>query len=205
MLQVDHIVKERFAFIHLLDFVLNNYEFHYTSIQLRYPTFEDALHDLDDCLALCHLYATFTNTKSVPRKHVRFILLHGQLASFICRTQFSFVCRILNHYHIRLSWPQIETCRRLCSEFASFCIVKRALRAAFVSIKGIYYQVELNGEHVLWVTPHNFSHQVCICTCTYTLAMFHCPPLLLSSTLFLYSTLLYSTLSPLVSQNANGA
>ena len=85
-------------------------------------------------------------------------------------------------------WPQIETCRRLCSELAAFCIVKRALRAAFVSIKGIYYQVELNGERVLWVTPHNFSHQVCTCTCT--LALFHCPPLLLSITLFLYSTLL---------------
>ena len=81
-------------------------------------------------------------------------------------------------------WPQIETCRRLCSEFAAFCIVKRALRAVFVSIKGIYYQMELNGERILWVTPHNFSHQVCTCPCTWRL--FHCTRLFYSSPL-LYS------------------
>ena len=55
---------------------------HFRSIQLRFPTFEDALHDLDDCLALCHLYATFTHTKSVPRKHVRLIFLSWAISEF---------------------------------------------------------------------------------------------------------------------------
>ncbi|KAI8434784.1 hypothetical protein MSG28_003297 [Choristoneura fumiferana] len=40
---IDHIVKE------------------------RYPTFVDALRDLDDCLTLCFLFSTFPSLKKVPR------------------------------------------------------------------------------------------------------------------------------------------
>ncbi|XP_050310449.1 pescadillo homolog isoform X2 [Anthonomus grandis grandis] len=42
-LKLDHIVKE------------------------RYPTFQDALRDLDDCLTLCFLFSTFPSIKHVPR------------------------------------------------------------------------------------------------------------------------------------------
>ncbi|KAG8227097.1 hypothetical protein J437_LFUL007434 [Ladona fulva] len=44
-LQLDHIVKE------------------------RYPTFVDAIRDLDDCLTLCFLFSTFPSLKHVPREH----------------------------------------------------------------------------------------------------------------------------------------
>ncbi|CAK1581737.1 unnamed protein product [Parnassius mnemosyne] len=42
-INIDHIVKE------------------------RYPTFVDALRDLDDCLTLCFLFSTFPSLKKVPR------------------------------------------------------------------------------------------------------------------------------------------
>lgn len=42
-LKLDHIVKE------------------------RYPTFIDALNDLDDCLTLCYLFSTFPSLKHIPR------------------------------------------------------------------------------------------------------------------------------------------
>lgn len=44
-LKLDHIVKE------------------------RYPTFVDALRDLDDCLTLCFLFSTFPSINHVPREH----------------------------------------------------------------------------------------------------------------------------------------
>jgi len=92
-LQLDHLVKE------------------------RYPTFNDALNDLDDCLTLCFFYATLPRSTKVP---TNLIIL----------------------------------CRRLTVEFMHFVIAAKALRKVFISIKGIYYQVEIKGQTVTWLVNH---------------------------------------------------
>uniref|UniRef100_A0A1B6ERC9 Pescadillo homolog n=1 Tax=Cuerna arida TaxID=1464854 RepID=A0A1B6ERC9_9HEMI len=97
-LTLDHIVKE------------------------RYPTFIDALRDLDDCLTLCFLFAMFPSLNGVPR-------------------------------------DQSMLCRRLTIEFMHACIAAKALRKVFVSIKGYYFQVELKGQTITWIMPHQFSFQ----------------------------------------------
>lgn len=97
-INIDHIVKE------------------------RYPTFVDALRDLDDCLTLCFLFSTFPSLKKVPR-------------------------------------DQSMLCRRLTVEFMHAIIAAKALRKVFVSVKGYYYQVELEGQTITWIVPHHFSFQ----------------------------------------------
>ncbi|KAL4714573.1 hypothetical protein ACJJTC_006619 [Scirpophaga incertulas] len=97
-INIDHIVKE------------------------RYPTFVDALRDLDDCLTLCFLFSTFPSLKRVPR-------------------------------------DQSVLCRRLTVEFMHAIIAAKALRKVFVSVKGYYYQVELEGQTITWIVPHHFSFQ----------------------------------------------
>uniref|UniRef100_A0A2A4K286 Pescadillo homolog n=1 Tax=Heliothis virescens TaxID=7102 RepID=A0A2A4K286_HELVI len=97
-INIDHIVKE------------------------RYPTFVDALRDLDDCLTLCFLFSTFPSLKKVPR-------------------------------------DQSMLCRRLTVEFMHAVIAAKALRKVFVSVKGYYYQVELEGQTITWIVPHHFSFQ----------------------------------------------
>ncbi|XP_035436358.1 pescadillo homolog [Spodoptera frugiperda] len=97
-INIDHIVKE------------------------RYPTFVDALRDLDDCLTLCFLFSTFPSLKKVPR-------------------------------------DQSMLCRRLTVEFMHAIIAAKALRRVFVSVKGYYYQVELEGQTITWIVPHHFSFQ----------------------------------------------
>ncbi|XP_053625375.1 pescadillo homolog [Plodia interpunctella] len=97
-INIDHIVKE------------------------RYPTFVDALRDLDDCLTLCFLFSTFPSLKKVPR-------------------------------------DQSTLCRRLTVEFMHAVIAAKALRKVFVSVKGYYYQVELEGQTITWIVPHHFSFQ----------------------------------------------
>jgi len=92
-LQLDHLVKE------------------------RYPTFNDALNDLDDCLTLCFFYSTLPRSTKVPTN-------------------------------------LITLCRRLTVEFMHYVISAKALRKVFISIKGIYYQVDIKGQTVTWLVNH---------------------------------------------------
>ncbi|ABO94300.1 predicted protein, partial [Ostreococcus lucimarinus CCE9901] len=85
----------------------------------RYPTFQDALGDLDDPMAMCALFA---------------------------------VLPTVNRHDIA---PEIvEKSERLSREFKSFCVRTHALRKVFISVKGIYYEAEIQGEKITWLEPH---------------------------------------------------
>ncbi|XP_019722732.1 pescadillo [Hippocampus comes] len=90
-------------------------------VKERYPTFIDALRDIEDALCMCFLFSTFARTGK-------------------CHVQ------------------TIQLCRRLTVEWMNFAITSRALRKVFISIKGIYYQVEVMGQLITWLVPYQFSH-----------------------------------------------
>ncbi|XP_019394805.1 PREDICTED: pescadillo homolog isoform X2 [Crocodylus porosus] len=90
-------------------------------VKERYPTFIDALRDLDDVLSMCFLFATFPRTGK-------------------CHVQ------------------TIQLCRRLTVEFLNYVIASRCLHKVFLSIKGIYYQAEVMGQLITWITPYAFAH-----------------------------------------------
>lgn len=92
-------------------------------IRERYPTFIDALRDLDDCLSMLFLFANLPSTSAVPAK-------------------------------------MIARCERLCLEFQHYLIVSNSLRKSFLSIKGIYYQANIQGEDILWLVPYKFNQRV---------------------------------------------
>ncbi|KAI1464019.1 Pescadillo N-terminus-domain-containing protein [Daldinia caldariorum] len=92
-------------------------------IRERYPTFVDAVRDLDDCLSMLFLFANLPSTSTVPAK-------------------------------------MIARCERLCLEFQHYLIVSQSLRKSFLSIKGIYYQANIQGEDVLWLVPYKFNQRV---------------------------------------------
>lgn len=96
--QLDHIVKE------------------------RYPSFVDALRDLDDPLALASLFCTLRKNAKIRKSEL------------------------------------IPLCRRLLVEFLNYVISERALKKVFLSIKGIYYQAEIQGQPVTWIMPYAFSY-----------------------------------------------
>ncbi|KTW31638.1 hypothetical protein T552_00277 [Pneumocystis carinii B80] len=92
-------------------------------IKERYPTFLDAIRDLDDALSMLSLFSSVQVTEKIDSNV------------------------ILN-------------CERLCLEFQNYVIVSKALRKAFLSIKGIYYQVEIKGQEVTWLVPYKFSQRI---------------------------------------------
>ncbi|KAJ9148737.1 hypothetical protein NKR19_g5928 [Coniochaeta hoffmannii] len=92
-------------------------------IRERYPTFIDAVRDLDDCLSMLFLFANLPSTSTVPAK-------------------------------------MIARCERLTLEFQHYLILSHSLRKSFLSIKGIYYQANIQGEDVLWLVPYKFNQRV---------------------------------------------
>ncbi|CAG8727441.1 3660_t:CDS:2 [Cetraspora pellucida] len=92
-------------------------------IKERYPTFTDALRDLDDALCMLFLFATFPSTDKIKSETV-------------------------------------ANCQRLSLEFQHYVIRTHSLRKVFLSIKGIYYQVEIKGQTITWLVPYQFSQQI---------------------------------------------
>ncbi|XP_074588812.1 pescadillo homolog [Curcuma longa] len=88
-------------------------------ISERYPTFIDALRDLDDCLTMVHLFAALPAAE-------------GE----------------------RIQVERIHNCRRLSHEWQAYISRTHSLRKTFISVKGIYYQAEVEGQKITWLTPH---------------------------------------------------
>mmetsp|Transcript_2561 Transcript_2561/g.3700 ORF Transcript_2561/g.3700 Transcript_2561/m.3700 type:complete len:674 (-) Transcript_2561:1597-3618(-) len=54
----------------------------------------------------------------------------------------------------------LDTVKRLTNEFMTYVIRTHSLRKAFVTVKGIYYQVRIKNVPITWVTPFNFPFSV---------------------------------------------
>ena len=50
--------------------------------------------------------------------------------------------------------------KRLCLEWAAYIVRTRALRKVYVSVKGIYFEAEVGGEKVVWLTPHTLVQRL---------------------------------------------
>lgn len=94
-------------------------------VKERYPTFQDALADLDDPLCVISLFGALPSHKgfSVPN-------------------------------------DKILSSKKLYQDFLLVCILNKALRKVFLSVKGIYYQVELNGIKMTWISPYKFAQDL---------------------------------------------
>ena len=102
-------------------------------IKERYPTFLDALRDLDDALSMLYLFAALPNTSKMAlnRDEKRMALVPG---------------------HEQLNFA--HTSAALLREFEAYLIKERCIRRSFISIKGIYYQAEIMNQTVTWIVPH---------------------------------------------------
>jgi len=94
-------------------------------VRERYPSFVDALRDLDDPLTMLHLFSALPSHTT-------------------------------KNHSVELSTNVI----RIVREFQSYVCKQSALRKVFVSIKGIYYQAEIQNQPVTWVVPHQFSQKL---------------------------------------------
>ena len=57
---------------------------------------------------------------------------------------------------LHISQEKVLLSQRLLREFFFYCTVAQNIKKSFISIKGIYVQIEIQGEKITWLTP--FSH-----------------------------------------------
>ncbi len=102
-------------------------------IKERYPTFADALRDLDDALSMLYLFAALPNTANQATSFVE--------KSLAASPNFE-----------KENFAQVSA--GLLREFEAYLLKDRCIRRTFVSIKGIYYQAEILGQTITWIVPH---------------------------------------------------
>ncbi|KMZ70148.1 putative Pescadillo [Zostera marina] len=54
----------------------------------------------------------------------------------------------------RIDVKRIHNCKRLSHEWQAFISRTHSLRKTFISVKGIFYQAEVQGQTITWLTPH---------------------------------------------------
>ncbi|KAF7819534.1 pescadillo-like protein [Senna tora] len=60
----------------------------------------------------------------------------------------------------KIDVERVHKCRRLAHEWQAFVSRTNKLRKTFVSVKGIYYQAEIEGQTITWMTPHPLQQVV---------------------------------------------
>ncbi|CDQ85954.1 unnamed protein product [Oncorhynchus mykiss] len=99
-------------------------------IKERYPTFIDALRDIDDALSLLPLLHLCPHEKVLRPDHHAMPTSHRGVDEL--------------RSHISLSPEEL--------------VLNENLHVAFISIKGIYYQAEVLGQLITWLVPYQFAH-----------------------------------------------
>lgn len=67
----------------------------------------------------------------------------------------------------RLPKEIIENCSRLAAEWHLYVMHSRALRKAFLSIKGVYFQAIVMDQTVNWLIPYQFTQNVRLSDCRF--------------------------------------
>lgn len=118
------LVKKEDARMNQLEKTKPVFTYHHL-VKERYPTFVDALRDLDDPLCTLALFAALPANLAKDHK------------------------------------PEMLTqCVQLLHEFESYVFRTKSLRKVFVSVKGIYYQAQIQGQPITWLCPHKFNQLV---------------------------------------------
>jgi pescadillo len=118
----------------------------------RYPSFMDALRDLDDPLTLTHLFAVLPaeGAHSIPPHQVgrtappgpRSVAASPQLAMLADLSHTGLPPARTPHDSFCIAkTAQVAIARQLALEWQAYVVRAHALRKVFVSVKGFYFQV----------------------------------------------------------------
>ncbi|KAF4039524.1 BRCA1 C-terminus domain-containing protein [Phytophthora infestans] len=92
----------------------------------------------------------------VKERYPRFVDALGDLDDALCLVHLFALMPTGNGVHAQVT----SMCLRLVREWQNYVVATRALTKVFVSIKGIYYQANVQGQTITWLVPHQFTPTV---------------------------------------------
>ena len=100
------------------------------TIKERYPTFADALKDVDDAMTNIGLYSFLTpEVKSETTVE----------------------------FHHALSTGLHQKAKQVQADFFTYVSQSHTLVRAFISVKGYYYEAFIHGQRIIWLMPHEYA------------------------------------------------
>ena len=121
-------------------------------VKERYPSFIDALRDLDDPLTLTALFANLPSINNNNNNN-----------------KITFNNNYINNNHsnneidyngIQIKANQTHFSSLLLSYWESFIIQTKSLRKVYCSIKGFYFAAEVQNCEIVWIKPHAFVQKL---------------------------------------------
>lgn len=88
----------------------------------------------------------------ILERYPRFVDALGDLDD--CLTMVHLFAALPTLQNEKVTVKRIQNCRRLSHEWQAYIVRTHKLRKNFISVKGIYYQAEVEGQRITWVTPH---------------------------------------------------
>ncbi|KAL2954382.1 hypothetical protein AAZX31_19G218500 [Glycine max] len=94
----------------------------------------------------------------IRQRYPRFVDALGELDD--CLTMVHLFAALPASESKKIDVECVHKCRRLAHEWQAFVSRTHKLRKTFVSVKGIYYQAEVEGQPITWLTPHSLQQVV---------------------------------------------
>ncbi|KAH9617945.1 hypothetical protein KSS87_014258 [Heliosperma pusillum] len=95
---------------------------------------------------------------NIRHRYPRFVDALGDLDD--CLTMVHLFAALPTLDNQKISVERIHNCRRLSHEWLAYVARTHKLRKTFISVKGIYYQAEVEGQKITWIVPHSLQQVV---------------------------------------------
>ncbi|KNA25547.1 hypothetical protein SOVF_005830 [Spinacia oleracea] len=98
---------------------------------------------------------TYNLDRLIIERYPRFIDALGDLDD--CLTMVHLFAALPTLQNEKVEVKHIHSCRRLSHEWQAYISRTHKLRKTFISVKGIYYQADVDGQKITWIAPHSIQ------------------------------------------------
>ncbi len=94
----------------------------------------------------------------LKERYPRFADALNDLDDALCLV--SLFSNLPKHELLNIKAENVALCQRLIKEFYLYCAITQNFKKGFISIKGMYLNVEIMGQEITWLAPFNYPQKL---------------------------------------------